>query len=116
MNKALIQSTVPVLPSLNLHETLAFYVGKLGFVSLMDRQDYAIVGRDGAEIHFYPCEDRHIAENTSCYVRTGDTQALYEEFQGRAVELKPPEIRPWGMKELYVIDPHGNLLKFGEPA
>jgi hypothetical protein len=25
-------------------------------------------------------------------------------------------VQPWGMKELYVIDPHGNLLKFGEPA
>ncbi|UUZ67018.1 hypothetical protein LP416_18745 [Polaromonas sp. P2-4] len=59
---------------------------------------------------------RHIAENTSCYVRTGNTQALYEEFKGRGVDVKPPEIRPWGMKELYVIDPHGNLLKFGELA
>ena len=116
MNKALIQSTVPVLASLNLNETLAFYAGKLGFAQIVERHDYAIVGRDGAEIHFYVCEDRHIAENTSCYVRTGDTQALYEEFKERGVEAKPPEIRAWGMKELYVIDPHGNLLKFGELA
>ncbi|UUZ64935.1 VOC family protein [Polaromonas sp. P1-6] len=142
--KALIHSTVPVLASLNLNETLAFYADKLGFVQIVELHDYAIVGRDGAEIHFsagppqgkiapsgaaslrvvserggskfYPCEDRHIAENTSCYVRTGNTQALYEEFKGRGVEVKPPEIRPWGMKELYVIDPHGNLLKFGELA
>jgi len=26
----------------------------------------------------------------------------------------PVLLRPWGMKELYVIDAHGNLLKFGE--
>ena len=116
MKKALIQSTVPILASLNLDETLAFYVGRLGFVQLAQLHDYAIVGRDGAELHFYACEDRHLAENTACYVRTGSTQALYEEFKGRGVSVKPPEVRPWGMKELYVIDPHGNLLKFGEQA
>lgn len=114
--KALIHSTVPVLASLNLNETLAFYADKLGFVQIVELHDYAIVGRDGAEVHFYPCEDRHIAENTSCYVRTGNTQALYEEFKARGVDVKPPQLRPWGMKELYVIDPHGNLLKFGELA
>jgi catechol 2,3-dioxygenase-like lactoylglutathione lyase family enzyme len=116
MSSARIHSTVPILASLNLDETLAFYVGKLGFVQLAQLHDYAIVGRDGAEIHFYDCKDRHIAENTACYVRTGNTDALYEEFKARGVDAAPPEVRPWGMKELYVIDPHGNLLKFGEQA
>jgi hypothetical protein len=23
-------------------------------------------------------------------------------------------VQPWQMKEFFVIDPHGNLLKFGE--
>jgi catechol 2,3-dioxygenase-like lactoylglutathione lyase family enzyme len=116
MRRVRIHSTVPILASLNLDETLAFYVDKLGFVQLARLHDYAIVGRDGAEIHFYDCKDRHIAENTACYVRTSSTDALYQEFKGRGVDLKPPEVRPWGMKELYVIDPHGNLLKFGEQA
>ena len=76
--------------------------------------DYAIIARDGAEIHFWCCRDRNIAENTSCYVRVADTQRLFEEFSEKGVPVKPPTVRPWGMKELYVIDPHGNLLKFGE--
>jgi len=88
----------------------------LGFAKQLQIDNYVIVSRDGAEIHFWRCNERHIAENTSCYVRVANTLALYEEFKSRSLEVLPPEVRPWGMKELYVIAPHGNLLKFGELA
>ncbi|WP_334187305.1 bleomycin resistance protein [Noviherbaspirillum sp.] len=108
-----IQSTVPVLPSLDLQQTVDFYTNKLGFREAGRYPDYAILVRDGCEIHFWPCDDRRIAENSSCYIR-GNTQRLYEDFTSRGLDIKEPAVRPWGMKELYVIDPHGNLLKFGE--
>ncbi|MCQ4294155.1 VOC family protein [Pseudomonas stutzeri] len=110
---ALIQATVPVLASLNLDESRDFYT-ILSFQSLLQTADYLIVERDGAQLHFWLCPERHVAENTSCYVRTGDCQALYHEFCRRGLALEAPVLRPWGMKELYVIDTHGNLLKFGE--
>ena len=111
-----IKGTVPVLASLNLAESIAFYPDQLGFTKVSQYDDYAIVTRDGAEIHFWACADRNIAENTSCYIRVADTQQLFEEFAGKGTSVKQPEVRAWGMKELYVIDPHGNLLKFGEPV
>lgn len=111
---ALIQATVPVLASLNLDESRDFYKTFLGFHALLQAPDYLIVERDGAQLHFWLCPERHVAENTSCYVRTGDCQALYQEFSQRGLELQAPVLQPWGMKELYVIDAHGNLLKFGE--
>ena len=110
-----VQATVPVLASLNLAETLRFYTARLGFAALLEMDNYLILQRDGCELHFWPCNDRHIAENTSCYVR-GDTAALHADFAARGLQLAPPVVQPWGMKEMYVIDPHGNLLKFGEPA
>lgn len=113
---AQIQSTVPILASLDLNESVEFYTSCLGFKKLGQFDDYAMVSRDGAEIHFWACNERHIAENTSCYIRVNNTQGLYEEFSDKGVPIKEPVVRPWGMKELYVIDPHGNLLKFGEPA
>lgn len=82
-------ATVPVLASLDLDESAAFYADRLGFTPRLRTGDYLIVERDGCELHFWHCAERHIAEKTSCYVR-GDA------------------------RELYVIDPHGNLLKFGE--
>lgn len=110
-----VQSTVPVLASLNMAETLKFYAQHLGFTALLEMDNYLILQRDGCELHFWPCDDRHIAENTSCYVR-GDTAELHADFTARGLQVAPPVIQPWGMKEMFVIDPHGNLLKFGEPA
>jgi uncharacterized glyoxalase superfamily protein PhnB len=111
-----IKSTIPVLASLNLSESVSFYTDRLGFTKISQYDDYAIVARDGAEIHFWPCPDRNIADNTSCYIRVTDTQRLFEEFTEKGAPVNQPTVRPWGMKELYVIDPHGNLLKFGEPV
>lgn len=113
---ARIDSTIPVLASLDLAESAHFYTERLGFTQELMADDYLIVSRDGAEIHFWLCDDRRLAENTSCYLRVPSTQALFEEFTARGLELAPPAVRPWGMKELYVIDPHGNLLKLGEHA
>ena len=114
-NGAAVHTTVPVLASLNLAETLQFYTRHLGFAPLLEMDNYLILQRDGCELHFWPCTERHIAENTSCYVRA-DTEALHADFTARGLQLAPPVVQPWGMKEMFVIDPHGNLLKFGEPA
>jgi catechol 2,3-dioxygenase-like lactoylglutathione lyase family enzyme len=110
-----IQSTIPVLASLDLAESASFYTERLGFEQkLFLPGQYLIVSREGAEIHFWPCKERHIAENTSCYIRTRDVDCLYREFLVARLELKPPITQTWGMRELYVIDTHGNLLKFGQ--
>lgn len=113
---SLIHSTVPTLPSLDLAVSEAFYVQKLGFRAVLFMPGvYLIVERDGCEIHFWPCGDNpELPRNTSCYVR-GDTNALHADFAVRGLVLAPPQEREWGMRELYVTDPHGNLLKFGEP-
>lgn len=112
---AAITATVPVLASLDFDETEGFYGQRLGFATVLRAPDWLIVAREGCEIHFWRCADRHLAENTSCYVR-GSLDALHADFARRGLALAPPHNRPWGMRELYVIDPHGNLLKFGEPA
>ena len=115
---SLIHSTIPVLPSPDLAVSEAFYVQKLGFRAVLSMPGtYLIVERDGGEIHFWPCGDDNteLPRKSSCYVR-GDTDALHADFAARGLPLTPPQDREWGMRELYVIDPHGNLLKFGEPV
>ena len=110
-----VRSTIPVLASLDIAQSRQFYAERLGFSCQQQAPDYLIMARDGCELHFWLCNERHVAENTSCYVRA-DTEALHADFAQRGLPLAPPVVQPWGMKELYVIDPHGNLLKFGEPA
>lgn len=105
--------SIPVLASLDIAESAAFYRDQLGF-QVEPYDDYLIAKRDRMEIHFWLTEDRTHPESTSCYIRGGQVPSLYEEFRSRGVpKLSPFLVRPWNMKEFYIHDPHGNLLRFG---
>ena len=111
---------IPVLASLDLKQSKQFYEEKLGFKTELFG-DYMIAKRDNMEIHFWLADDRIHPENTSCYIRGGQVPALYEELSKKDIgvstiggeRISDFQVRPWGMKEFYVWDPHGNLLKFG---
>lgn len=104
---------IPILASLNIAETATFYRDQLGF-SVEPMDGYLIARRDDMEIHFWLTSDRVHPEHTSCYIRGGQITALYKEFRAKGVEkLSEFTVRPWNMKEFYIHDPHGNLLKFG---
>lgn len=104
---------IPILASLNLDETTAFYSQQLGF-AVARHGDYLLARRDDMEIHFWLTADRQFPENTSCYIRGGQIVALYDEFRAKGVpRLSEFAVRPWNMKEFYIHDPHGNLLRFG---
>lgn len=105
---------IPILASLDIAESRAFYVERLGFAVNYEDAGYLIVKRDDMELHFWKTDDRRFPENTSCYIRGGQVTALHAEYAARGVpRLSPFEVRPWNMKEFYIHDPHGNLLKFG---
>ena len=105
----------PILPSPDTAATRAFYTDQLGFTAVgPESDDRLIVRRDAMELHFWRCNDPELPRVTSCYIRGGQIARLYEEFSGRAVQgLSAFELRPWNMKEFYIHDPHGNLLRFG---
>ncbi len=111
-----IRSVSPVLASLDLNESRLFYTEKLGFELAEQIENYLMVKRDGFFLHFWLCDEPHIAENTSCYIHVENPLAFFEEFTAKGLNLQAPKIQPWGMIELYVIDPHGNLIKFGKSA
>jgi catechol 2,3-dioxygenase-like lactoylglutathione lyase family enzyme len=105
---------IPILASLNIAQTRDFYVGQLGFSGTYEEDNYLIVRRNEMEIHFWLAKDRIHPENTSCYIRGGQVPALHAEFSTRGVPgLSDFAVRPWNMKEFFIHDPHGNLLRFG---
>jgi hypothetical protein len=106
---------IPILPSLGIDETHDFYVNTLGFGSTLYKEhNYLIVRRREMEIHFWLTDDRRLPEVSSCYIRGGQVAALYDEYKARNVpKLSEFTVRSWNMKEFHVIDPHGNLLRFG---
>src|SRR4051812_39600349 len=76
---------IPVLASLNIDESYAFYTEQLGFRG--DKiGDYLIVRRDDMEIHFWLAPDKIYPEGTSCYIRGGQVPALYAEYSARCAK------------------------------
>ncbi|WP_417795353.1 hypothetical protein [Terasakiella pusilla] len=66
------------------------------------------------ELHFWLSDDKGLPPVSSCYIRGGQIAALHDEYASKDVpNLSRFEERPWGMKEFYVHDLDGNLLRFG---
>jgi catechol 2,3-dioxygenase-like lactoylglutathione lyase family enzyme len=120
------ETAVPILPSRDLNETLAFYL-RLGFENRgapPEQWDYLIIGRGGIELHFYADPDVDpLTTAASCYLRVADADRLHEEWQRVGVpydsatgsRLMPPTDTDYGMRELALVDPSGNLLRAGSP-
>lgn len=106
---------IPVLPSLDTAATKDFYVSTLGFAEVIyDEAHYLIVRRGRMELHFWLTTETTLPSMSSCYIRGGEVPALYRVYASRSVpRLSDFQVRAWNMKEFYVHDPHGNLLRFG---
>jgi len=118
MDMARITRACPQLAAADIGAAAGWYRDKLGFEVRAVWPDYAIVARDEVELHFATCQDRAIAENTSAYLRVDDVDGMHAALEnahdgGRISEVAD---RAWGMREFYVWDPDGNLLRFGAPV
>ena len=117
---ARLNKVCPQLPAADVNEAATWYRDKLGFTinRVYPEHGFAIVCRDDIEIHFWTCTERRIAEHTSAYFRVDDIDGLHATLAGANDGGRLSEVadRVWGMREFYVTDPDGNLLKFGVPA
>ncbi|MHC8305786.1 bleomycin resistance protein [Pseudomonas sp. PB3P13] len=105
---------IPILASTDIARTLDFYRG-LGFKAHhVEDFSYGMAAWGEVELHFWSCADKRIAENTSCYIRVDDIAAVHAVLKGALPELQDVTRTAWGTAEFYVIDPDGNLLKFGQ--
>jgi catechol 2,3-dioxygenase-like lactoylglutathione lyase family enzyme len=119
------ERAVPILPSRDLHATLAFYE-RLGFVSVgapIETYRYLIVERGGLELHFWESRDVDpLTTDFSCYLHVEDARALHEAWSSSVdpdaatgSRVVPPTETDYGLLEFAVIDPDGNLLRVGSP-
>ena len=109
---SIFDRAVPVLASLEIAVSLAHF-HKLGFETHNFGDNYGIAIREHVESHFWLCTDKHVADNTSCYVRVNDIHALQADFTKR-IDVREVVETSWGMDEMYVYDPIGSLVKFGQ--
>ncbi len=72
--------------------------------------------RDGCELHVSSYPGDGVA-GSAAYVRLDDVDALHAEFVAKGVPIAlPPTDQTWGTREVYVRDPDGNSLRFGQAS
>ena len=114
--------TIPILPCIHLETMLAFY-GRLGFAGVVEgagADAYVLLRRGDIELHFFMHPDLKPQDNChGAYIRGMDVDALQREYGKLGIPaegmpcLTPVEDKPWEMREFSLVDPSGNLLRFG---
>jgi uncharacterized glyoxalase superfamily protein PhnB len=116
------QRVVPQLRMTDWRRSQAFYTDGLGFgVDWEHRFEpgfpvFAQLTLDGMSIflteHAGDCQ-----VGGAAYFRVADVDALFREVRARGITRPaPPEDTPWGTREMTIVDPDGNRLRFGGSA
>jgi catechol 2,3-dioxygenase-like lactoylglutathione lyase family enzyme len=114
------QRVTPQLRSTDWARTRAFYESGLGFRVMWEHRFepgfpvFAEVSRDGLSLflteHTGDCQ-----VGGAAYIVVDDLDELYREIVAKGVPVaEAPEEAPWGTREMSVIDPDGNRLRFAE--
>jgi catechol 2,3-dioxygenase-like lactoylglutathione lyase family enzyme len=124
-----IKGLCPLLQVFDMPTSLAFYRDRLGF-EIVDRSrpaddaDWVWLRHGPAELmlntryerqHRPPQPDPAAVaahDDTCLYFGCPDVDAAYAELAARGLDLQPPTVAPYGMKQLYLHDPDGYDLCF----
>ena len=105
----------------NWGRTRQFYVNGLGFAVDWEHRFepgfpvFAQLTREGLSLflteHAGDCQTRGAA-----YFVVDDVDALYRECCDRGIQpVQPPAETPWRRREMTIVDPDGNKLRFANP-
>jgi predicted enzyme related to lactoylglutathione lyase len=114
-----MQQFAPIFPVSDLAGSLTHY-SRLGFTTSeytgeSSSGGYGFARRDAVELHLGTIPTGRTASPTTAYLFVTDADALAAEWREAGVEVRSPEDTPWGMREGVMIDPDGNIIRFGSP-
>ena len=110
---AAMRRIAPIFPVRDLTASLAHYA-LLGFTTrAYEGGGYGFATRDGVEIHLGTGGD--VTSRAAAYLFVDDADELAATWQSAGVTVHPPQDTEWGQHEGAVVDPDGNVIRFGSP-
>ena len=128
-----LEGLCPLIQVFDMPRSLAFYRDLLGFEIVRqappgDNCDWAWLKSGSAELMLntmYEAPDRpespdaaraaaHV--DTCLFIGAPDVDAVYAYLRLRGIEIDPPVVRDYGMKQLSLRDPDGYGICFQWPA
>jgi predicted enzyme related to lactoylglutathione lyase len=112
-----LQRISPIFPVRDLHAALEHY-RRLGFDTRADGGgSYGFAARDAIEIHLGTVTAGNVSTSpASAYLHVADADALAREWQLAGGDVHPPVDTDWGRHEGALVDPDGNVIRFGSPT
>ena len=97
----------------DLEQALSFY-GQLGFQATYHDENFAIIERDGLDIHLNHFPDAPKGKCSVSWIGVTNSDALYQQYLPTNAVRSSLKAQPWGLKEFSIQDPSGNLIIFAE--
>jgi predicted enzyme related to lactoylglutathione lyase len=114
-----MQKFAPAFSVSDLAASLTHYA-RLGFTTSEYTGDgsaggYGFARRDAVELHLGTFPTGRKTSPTTAYLFVDDADALAAEWREAGADIRSPEDTPWGRREGVMIDPDGNIIRFGSP-
>ena len=109
---------MPILPTHNLEQSIAFYRDRLGFECTQQAHERAFVERDNITL-MIALPNAHEPFNAPCftgslYFTVDDVNHLWRELKDTTEIVYPIEDFAYGMREFAIRDGNGYCLQFGK--
>jgi glyoxylase I family protein len=130
-----VRGLAPLFQVFDMPTSMAFYRDVLGFelvssapVKQNGSYDWVLLSLHGVEVMLntaYEDDVRPVApdpariaahEDATLYFGCPDVDAAYAHLREKGVDVRPPHVAHYGMKQLYLTDPDGFSLCFQWPA
>ena len=124
-NRVVVRQLWPLLAVKDIARSIEFYRDRLGFAVMGEaesdgKQFWCRLERGGSSIMLQqadeedgPAEGR--GRGITLYFICDDAEAAYAELSSRGLQLTPPSLAYYGMKQLFVPEPDGYSICFESP-
>jgi uncharacterized glyoxalase superfamily protein PhnB len=110
-----IRRVAPIFPVRDLRAALDHYA-RLGFATrVYGGGNYGFATADDVEIHLGVVTNPEEHGHASAYLFVDDADGLAARWAAAGVDVHPPQDTEWGQREGAVVDPDGNVIRFGSP-
>ena len=119
-NNSTIRNVSPMLATIDMTASLAFYKDVLGFTPVVESPNYCVIERDGRLIHLQRVDDTEtmkiVRDHTEIYIEVRNIRELWEHARTFRDHFKIRDLfaRDYGMTEFHIIEPNTCLVFVGE--